>query len=146
MGLLSPSEDESPEGLEPQPGLDQLGALVERVRAAGITVNVAVSPPPGPLPPGVDLTAYRVVQEALTNTLKHASGAAATVTIGHQDDWLEIEVTDTGGEPGAESGTGEGRGLIGLRERLAVYGGTLEARRTIAGGYRVRARIPWTAT
>jgi signal transduction histidine kinase len=145
MGLLSASDDERPDGLEPQPGLDQLDALVERVRAAGMTVSVAVSPPPGPLPPGVDLTAYRVVQEALTNTIKHASGAAASVTIGHDGDWLEIEVTDTGGEPGAGPETGDGRGLIGLRERLAVYGGTLEAGRRIGGGYRVKARVPWTA-
>ena len=146
MGLLSTSEDESPDGLEPQPGLDQLGALVERVRAAGMTVNVAVSLPPGALPPGVDLTAYRVVQEALTNTIKHASGAAATVTIGHHGDRLEIEVTDTGGEPGAGAETSDGRGLLGLRERLAVYGGTLEAGRRIGGGYRVRAQIPWTTS
>ena len=145
MGLLSPSDDESPGGLEPQPGLEQLGAVVERVRAAGMKVNVAASPPPVPLPPGVDLTAYRVVQEALTNTIKHATGATASVTIGYDGERLEIEVTDTGGEPGAESGTGEGRGLIGLRERLAVYGGTLEAGAWIGGGYRVRARIPWTA-
>jgi signal transduction histidine kinase len=146
MGLLSASDDdERPDGLEPQPGLDQLGALVERVRAAGITVSVALSPPPGPLPPGVDLTAYRVVQEALTNTIKHAEGAAASVTIGYHDDWLEIEVTDTGGTPGAGSRTGEGRGLIGLRERLAVYDGTLEAGRRIGGGFRLKARVPWTA-
>ncbi|MCW2864109.1 MAG: narX 5 [Actinoallomurus sp.] len=144
MGLLSPSDDERPDGLEPQPGLDQLDALVERVRAAGITVSVAVSPPPGPLSPGVDLAAYRVVQEALTNTIKHAVGAAAAVVIGYHDDWLEIEVTDTGGVPGAGARTGEGRGLIGLRERLAVYGGTLEAGRRIGGGYRIKARVPWT--
>jgi signal transduction histidine kinase len=145
MGLLSASDDERPDGLEPQPGLEQLDALVERVRAAGMTVSVAMSPPPGPLPPGVELTAYRVVQEALTNTIKHASGAAASVTIGHDGDRLEIEVTDTGGEPGAGTRTGDGRGLIGLRERLAVYGGTLEAGPRIGGGYRIRARIPWTA-
>jgi signal transduction histidine kinase len=145
MGLLSASDDERPDGLEPQPGLEQLDALVERVRAAGMTVSVAVSPPPGPLPPGVELTAYRVVQEGLTNTIKHASGAAASVTIGHDGDRLEIEVTDTGGEPGAGTRTGDGRGLIGLRERLAVYGGTLEAGPRIGGGYRIRARVPWTA-
>jgi signal transduction histidine kinase len=146
MGLLSASaseEDERPDGLQPQPGLAQLGALVERVRAAGVTVSVALSPPPGPLPPGVDLTAYRVVQEALTNTIKHADGAAASVVIGHNGEWLEIEVTDTGGTPGA--GTGAGRGLIGLRERLAVYGGTLETGRRLAGGFRLKAQIPWTA-
>jgi signal transduction histidine kinase len=145
MGLLSAADDEGPEGLQPQPGLDQLDVLVERVRAAGMTVSVAVSPPPGPLPPGVDLTAYRVVQEALTNTIKHAPGAAVSVTIGHDDEWLEIEVTDGGGTPGAESRSGQGRGLIGLRERLAVYGGTLEAGRRLGGGYRVKARVPWAA-
>jgi signal transduction histidine kinase len=91
----------------------------------------------------VELTAYRVVQEALTNTIKHADGAAASVTIGHDGEWLEIEVTDTGGTPGA--GTGAGRGLLGLRERLAVYGGTLEAGRRLGGGFRLKARMPWTA-
>jgi signal transduction histidine kinase len=145
MGLLSAAEHERPDGLEPQPGLDQLDSLVDGVRAAGTPVSVAVSPPPGPLPPGIDLTAYRIVQEALTNTLKHAVGASAAVTIGHQDDWLEIEVTDTGGPPGPASRTGNGRGLIGLRERLAVYGGTLESGRRIGGGYRIMARVPWRA-
>jgi signal transduction histidine kinase len=105
MGLLSASDGERPDGLEPQPGLAQLGTLVEGVRAAGIPVSVAVSPPPGPLPPGVDLTAYRVVQEALTNTLKHAAGAAASVVVGYRGDLLEIEVTDTGGTPRVGSGS-----------------------------------------
>jgi signal transduction histidine kinase len=147
MGLLAGPGGERldgpSDGLEPQPGLDRLDALVERVRAAGVPVDVAVSPP-GPLPPGIDLAAYRVVQEALTNTIKHAPGAAATVTIGHDGDWLEIEVTDTGGTRRAEPRTaGGGRGLIGLRERLAVYGGTLDAGRTAGGGFRVEARVPW---
>lgn len=143
MGLLSATDDERPGGLEPQPGLDRLDVLIERVRAAGVAVNVAVSAPPGPLPPGVDLTAYRVIQEALTNTIKHAIGATATVTIGYDGDWLEIEVADTGGTPG--DGSGAGRGLIGLRERLAVYGGTLETGRRLTGGFRLRARLPWAA-
>ncbi|AQZ70348.1 two-component sensor histidine kinase [[Actinomadura] parvosata subsp. kistnae] len=129
----------------PQPGLDQLGALVTRVRAAGIPVDVKLSLPPGPLPAGVDLAAYRVVQEALTNTIKHAAGAAASVSIRHEDDWLEIEVTDTGGTRRGPSQTG-GRGLIGLRERLAVYGGTLNADHTPTGGYRILARVPWRAS
>ena len=129
--------------LEPQPGLAQLTALIDRIRATGTPVSVALSPPPGPLPPGVDLAAYRVVQEALTNTLKHAVGARASVTIGHSGDWLEIEVSDTGGARGAGSGTGNGRGLIGMRERLAVYGGTLDAGRRLGGGYLIRARVPW---
>ncbi|MGW4801672.1 sensor histidine kinase [Nonomuraea sp. NPDC004297] len=132
-------------GLAPQPGLDQLDALVTRVRDAGIRVGVELSPPPGPLPAGVDLAAYRVVQEALTNTIKHAAGAAASVSIRHEDDRLEIEVTDTGGTRRGRSRTG-GRGLIGLRERLAVYGGTLEAGHTPAGGYRILARVPWRAS
>lgn len=130
------------DGLQPQPGLAQLDGLVERVRAAGVPVRVTGSPPE-PLPAGVDLAAYRVVQEALTNTIKHAAGAAATVTIGHDGDWLEIEVSDTGGARSAGPRTGDGRGLIGLRERLAVYGGTLDAGRTADGGFRIKARVPW---
>ncbi|MEV0349241.1 histidine kinase [Nonomuraea sp. NPDC050680] len=146
MGLLAGPGGERldgpSDGLEPQPGLDQLDGLVERVRAAGVPVRVAASPP-GPLPPGIDLAAYRVVQEALTNTIKHAPGAAASVTIGHDGDWLEIEVTDTGGTRGAGPRAGGGRGLIGLRERLAVYGGTLDAGRTAEAGFRLKARVPW---
>jgi signal transduction histidine kinase len=129
--------------LEPQPGLGQLAALVDRVRAAGTPVSVDLAVPPEPLPSGVDLTAYRVVQEALTNTVKHAAGASATVAIGHDGDWLEIEVADSGGTPGPQARTGGGRGLIGLRERLAVYGGTLESGRRIGGGYVITARVPW---
>ncbi|MEU4410199.1 histidine kinase [Streptosporangium sp. NPDC023963] len=149
MGLLAGPGGERldgpSDGLEPQPGLDQLDALVERVRAAGVPVSVEVSSP-GPLPPGVDLAAYRVVQEALTNTIKHAAGAAASVTIGHDGDWLEIEATDTGGTRSAGPRTGDGRGLIGLRERLAVYGGTLYAGRTAGGGFQLKARVPWRTT
>ncbi|WP_246148610.1 sensor histidine kinase, partial [Nonomuraea turkmeniaca] len=149
MGLLAGPGGERldgpSDGLEPQPGLDQLDALVERVRAAGVPVSVEVSPP-GPLPPGIELAAYRVVQEALTNTIKHAAGAAASVTIGHDGDWLQIEVTDTGGARTAGPRTGNGRGLIGLRERLAVYGGTLDAGRMAGGGFRIKARVPWRTT
>ncbi|GAA3687641.1 hypothetical protein GCM10022224_061030 [Nonomuraea antimicrobica] len=150
MGLLAGPESEraaaGAEGLEPQPGLDQLDSLIERVRAAGVPVTVAIDPPPDPLPPGVDLAVYRVVQEALTNTIKHASGAAASVTIGHRGDRLEIEITDTGGRRTARAGDGQGRGLIGLRERLALYGGTLLAGPRSDGGYRIEAQVPWTTT
>lgn len=148
MGLLAgpdASADTPADGLEPQPGLGQLDALTERVRAAGTSVDLTVSLPPGPLPPGVELTAYRVVQEALTNTIKHAAGAGATVEIGFSGSWLEIAVTDTGAVRDSPSVDGNGRGLIGLRERLAVYGGRLTAGPTLAGGYRVTARIPWEA-
>ncbi|WP_189192511.1 sensor histidine kinase [Streptomyces albiflavescens] len=143
MGLLAAPHHERPDGFEPQPGLGQLGALVERVRAAGTPVRVAVSLPPDPLPPGVDLAAYRVVQEALTNTIKHAPGADAAVMIGYTEDSLEIEVTDTGGVRDAVPTDGNGRGLIGLGERLAVYKGELTSGPTLAGGYRIKARVPW---
>ncbi|PWI13317.1 two-component sensor histidine kinase [Streptomyces sp. Act143] len=145
MGLLAAPDPDRPEALEPQPGLAQLDALIVRVRAAGTPVGVAMSLPPEPLPSGVDLTAYRVVQEALTNTIKHAPGADASVTVGYSDDRLEIEVVDTGAVGDAARADGNGRGLIGLRERLAVYGGELAAGPTPAGGYRVRALVPWRA-
>ncbi|MBH5337465.1 two-component sensor histidine kinase [Streptomyces pactum] len=145
MGLLAAPDQERPDGLEPQPGLARLDALVARVRATGTPVGVAVSLPPDPLPPGVDLAAYRVVQEALTNTMKHARGARASVVVGHTDDWLEIEVTDTGGAGDHPPVRGGGRGLMGVRERLAVYRGELTAGPAPAGGYRVTARIPRSA-
>ncbi|MFG2460278.1 sensor histidine kinase [Streptomyces sp. NPDC048523] len=150
MGLLAAPDtgraDSPADGLEPQPGLGQLDALIDRVRAAGTPVGVAVSLPPEPLPPGVDLTAYRVVQEALTNTLKHAPGAEAAVTVGWSGGRLEIEVMDTGAVRDGVPADGNGRGLIGLRERLAVYGGELTAGPTLAGGFRIRAEVPWRTT
>ncbi|WP_329015765.1 sensor histidine kinase [Streptomyces sp. NBC_00690] len=142
MGLLAAPDHERPDGMEPQPGLERLDVLVERVRAAGTPVRVTLSLPADPLPPGVDLAAYRVVQEALTNTIKHAPGATADVTISHTETCLEIEVTDTGGVKDSGSPDGNGRGLIGLRERLAVYRGELTAGPTLAGGYRITARFP----
>ncbi|NNN32325.1 two-component sensor histidine kinase [Streptomyces sp. S3(2020)] len=145
MGLLAAPDAEQPDGLEPQPGVGQLDALIVRVRAAGTPVGVAVSLPPDPLPPGIDLTAYRVVQEALTNTIKHAPGAEASVTIGYAEEVLQIEVIDTGAVRDAPRAEGNGRGLIGLRERLAIYGGELTAGPTPAGGYRVKALVPWRA-
>lgn len=147
MGLLAAPDtgrnDTPADGLEPQPGLGQLDALIERVRAAGTPVDITVDLPPDPLSPGVDLAAYRVVQEALTNTIKHAPGADASVTIGCADGHLEIEVTDTGAARNTPPAGGNGRGLMGLRERLAVYGGELTAGPTLAGGFRIMALIPW---
>ncbi|WP_329204164.1 histidine kinase [Streptomyces sp. NBC_00683] len=153
MGLLTmSSEDEGASGgadiagtaaeLSPQPGLDQLETLVGRVRNTGLHVDLKVTGPPRPLPTGVELAAYRVVQEALTNTVKHASGATAAVTVDYGPDRLRVEVTDTGGQPGAGAAAGNGRGLIGLCERLAVYDGTLDTGRRLTGGYRVEALIP----
>ncbi|MFF3934864.1 sensor histidine kinase [Streptomyces phaeofaciens] len=126
--------------LAPQPGLNQLETLVGRVRDTGLPVDLTVTGSPRPLPPGLELAAYRVVQEALTNTVKHASGARAAVSVEYGPERLRVEVTDTGGHPGAA--TGSGRGLIGLRERLAVYDGTLNTGRRLTGGYRVEALIP----
>ncbi|MEU3613037.1 histidine kinase [Streptomyces sp. NPDC006872] len=126
----------------PQPGLDQLETLVGRVRDTGLPVDLTVTGPPRLLPPGLELAAYRVVQEALTNTVKHASGATAAVTVEYGPQRLRVEVTDTGGHPGAGAPTGNGRGLIGLRERLAVHDGTLNTGRRLTGGYRVEALIP----
>ncbi|MER7722404.1 histidine kinase [Streptomyces sp. NPDC096323] len=143
MGLLAAPDNERLDGFAPQPGLGQLDTLVERVRAAGTQVRVVVTLPPEPLPPGVDLAAYRVVQEALTNTIKHAPGGEASVMIGYAEEWLEIEIDDVGGKRDSAPAEGNGSGLIGLRERLAVYGGKLTAGPTPAGGYRVKARVSW---
>ncbi|WP_030934969.1 sensor histidine kinase [Streptomyces sp. NRRL B-24720] len=156
MGLLTMADEgEGTDGgadlpdtaaeLAPQPGLDQLETLVGRVRDTGLPVDLAVSGLPRPLPPGLELAAYRVVQEALTNTVKHASGATAAVTVEYGPERLRVEVTDTGGCPGAGAVTGNGRGLIGLRERLAVHDGTLNTGRRLTGGYRVEALIPLEA-
>ncbi|MEV4012184.1 histidine kinase [Nonomuraea angiospora] len=144
MGLLAASGSGS-DLLEPQPGLDQLDSLIERVRAAGVPVSAEIGTPEGPVPPGVGLAVYRVVQEALTNTIKHAGGAAVSVVISHTGDWLDIEVADRGGTPAARTGDGQRRGLIGLRERLALYDGTLEAGPRSGGGFVTRARLRWTA-
>ncbi|WP_238412716.1 sensor histidine kinase [Saccharothrix deserti] len=141
MGLLTMGGPD-PADLAPQPGLDQLDALVARVRDTGVSVSSTVTGEPRPLPSGVELAAYRVVQEALTNTVKHAAGGSASVTVDYGVDHLRVEVVDTGGRPGPGAATGNGHGLIGLRERLAVYGGTLEARKRLSGGYRVTASIP----
>ena len=149
MGLLTLDGDGADPAattdLMPQPGLDRLEALVQRVRDTGTPVELTVTGEPRPLLPGVELTAYRVVQEALTNTVNHAAGATATALIDYGTDELRIEVTDTGGRPNGAAATGNGRGLIGLRERLAVYGGTLHTGPRLTGGYRVTAQIPLAA-
>ncbi|NUR50639.1 MAG: sensor histidine kinase [Hamadaea sp.] len=140
MGLLAPASDEAPD-LAPQPGLDQLETLVGRVRDTGMPVALNVTGTPRAVASGEALAAYRVVQEALTNAVKHASGGAATVSVHYGDEELGIEVTDTGGRATGDGGSG--RGLLGLRERLAVYGGTLRTGPLITGdGWRVTAVIP----
>ncbi|MGW7664860.1 sensor histidine kinase [Streptomyces sp. NPDC054756] len=145
MGLLTMDGDADPAadpGLAPQPGLDQLDVLVDRVRATGVPVELTVTGTPAPLAAGPGLAVYRVVQEALTNVVKHAVGARVTVSVGHTPEAVRVEVSDTGGTPAAPAGPGGGRGLLGLRERLAVYGGTLEAGPRPTRGFRVRAVLP----
>ncbi|MFF4423070.1 sensor histidine kinase [Streptomyces sp. NPDC001549] len=132
--------------LAPQPGLDRLEELVGRVRESGVPVDLAVRGSRPGLAPGVDLAAYRVVQEGLTNAVRHAAGARVSVTVAYAPGELRVEVADTGGTPRAPVPPGGGRGLVGLRERLAVYGGTLRAGDGPRGGYRLRAVIPVEAT
>jgi signal transduction histidine kinase len=132
-------------GYAPQPSLDRLDELVDQVRSAGLRVAVTVEGEPRPLPAGVDLSAYRVVQEALTNTLKHAHATQAEVTLRFGADGLDIDVRDDGaGNGNAGGGTG-GNGLIGMRERVAVFGGSLTAGPAAGGGFAVSARFPFGA-
>ncbi|WP_238010450.1 sensor histidine kinase [Dactylosporangium sp. AC04546] len=142
LGVLSPGPDD--DLLHPQPGLDQLDALVDNVRRAGQPVQVHREPVT--LPRGTDLTAYRVVQEALTNALRHAPGARTEITIDVVDTTVDIEVRNDPPPPGVTpASTGSGTGLVGLAERLRLYGGTLEAGPRPTGGFRVRASIPLDA-
>jgi signal transduction histidine kinase len=139
LGLLTEADAEP--ALAPQPGLDQLDRLVERVGQAGLPVDVKINGVPRQLPPGLDLTAYRILQEALTNALKHASGAPTQVRLDFDAHELRLEVLDAGGSTSAEAG-GAGRGLLGMQERVAIYGGELQAGQRPEGGFAVRARLP----
>jgi signal transduction histidine kinase len=123
----------------PAPGLEGLDALAERVRGAGLAVELTVERGPEPLPPSIDLSAYRIVQEALTNTLKHAHATTARVEVRQTGGTLEIDVVDDG--KGAETVT-PGHGIVGMRERAALFGGHLTAAPAPGGGFAVRARIP----
>ncbi|MFG2004456.1 sensor histidine kinase [Spirillospora sp. NPDC048911] len=141
LGVLAP-DAEGQDALAPQPGLSRLGTLVDRIAFAGLPVDVAIHGEPRPLPNGIDVTAYRVVQEALTNALKHAPGSRAEVMVGYGTRNLRLEILNTASPSGAQPRARDGRGLVGLRERVALYGGDLDARRRFGGGYRVRVRIP----
>jgi signal transduction histidine kinase len=174
LGLLSPvdgmqaqagqhsadqnsADQRSAETLRPQPGLGQLRPLIDRVTAAGLLAELMVSGPQQALPPGVDLAAYRVIQEALTNVMKHAPGSRTTVRLEYRADELVVNVSDDG-RPGAQALNrpdgrnaarpankgplgGSGRGLLGLRERVYVYGGEFDAGPRPAGGWSVTARL-----
>jgi signal transduction histidine kinase len=138
LGMLRESDEEV--ALAPQPSLAHLDALVAHVRDAGVPVDVHVEGTPRELAPGVDLSAYRIVQEALTNALKHAGKARVRVSVRYGEDLLEVEVADTGA--GGVNGATAGHGLAGMRERVAVFGGELETGPRVEGGYAVRARLP----
>jgi signal transduction histidine kinase len=132
--------DVPPEDLDPAPGLGQLDSLADRVREAGVPVTVNVAGEPRPLPAGVDLSAYRIVQEALTNVLKHAARASATVAVHYRPDEVELRVCDDGET--ATRGEGTGRGLINMRERAHLFGGRFEAGAQPEGGFAVTAVLP----
>jgi signal transduction histidine kinase len=134
------------DGRSPRPGLNQLDALVARVSGAGVPVRVEVSGNPRDLPAAVNLVAYRIVQESLTNVLRHARSAMATVHLGYGSDVLDIEVTDTGGgtiSAGRDGRGADGHGIAGMRERAEAVGGSLDAGRRAGGGWRVAARLPF---
>jgi signal transduction histidine kinase len=157
LGLLAPSgalvpdpsgTPDDPGVLRPQPGLDDVPSLVARVSAAGLPVELSVTGDRRALPPGPDLAGYRVVQEALTNVIKHADRAPAKVRLQYRAHDLVIDVSnadavslDAGAGPVPDAGE-SGRGLIGLRERIAIYGGSLDVGPRPGGGWRVRATIP----
>jgi signal transduction histidine kinase len=130
----------SDDGKVPQPGLERLPALIEQVRAAGLDVDLTTEGEQRQLPLGIDLSAYRIVQEALTNTLKHASARRAEITLRYAEDELAIDVTDDGS--GSTSNGDQGQGLIGMRERVALYDGDLKAGPRAEGGFGVSARFP----
>ena len=138
--LLGMLRDGTSDPLAPQPGLGDLPKLVAQLRDAGLPVELHVDGERRDVPVGVDLSAYRIVQEALTNALKHAGGARAEVRVRYDEDAVEVEIVDDGGGA-AKTGTG-GHGLVGMRERVALYGGRFEARRRDEGGYLVRALLP----
>ena len=158
LGILRRPED-GRSGNAPQPGLADLGAMISTVREAGLPVRLTVSGEPFPLPTSAQLTLYRIVQEALTNTMKHADATSAHVRLGYQDEEVEIEVTDDGRlggvavpvPPGGGSGAGGsgagghglagGQGLAGMRERAAVFGGEISAGPRREGGWRVHTRL-----
>jgi len=144
LGILRKPGDA--DDLSPQPGLRHLDVLLDQMRQAGVQVELEMNGQTDSSPPGVDLAAYRIVQEGLTNVLKHAAPCRASVRIRCDLTAVEIAVENDGARGNAPNGAGTGHGLIGMRERAAVYGGTFEAGPRPAGGFLVRARLPFEST
>jgi len=139
LGVLAPEHDERDR--HPQPGLASIEELVERTRAAGLQIDLTVHGEPREVSPALALCVYRIVQEGLTNTIKHAGPARASVRMSWDDGLLELEIADDGGGPRADS-NGRGHGLVGMRERAALHHGSVDAGCGRDGGYRVRALLP----
>jgi len=138
LGVLRDHDD--PAALKPQPGLADLEQLLDGVRAAGLPVTLRIEGQPRTLSQAADLSAFRIVQEALTNSLKHAGPASADVVVRYGQESVRLEIRDTG--TGRPSGNGIGHGLVGMRERVAMFGGELEAAPQAGGGFAVRAHLP----
>ena len=144
LGVLRQGDDPVA-SLEPNPGMAEIGRLADQIRSAGVEVELKVEGEPGELPPGVDLSAFRIAQEGLTNVLKHGGGVAR-VLVRYSPGAVSVEIADDGraGTDGAPA-EGTGHGLIGMRERVAVFGGQLTAGPVPGGGYRMTARLPYAA-
>ena len=144
LGVLR-SDSDDPGARAPAPTLEQLDDLIATIETAGVSVELEVEGERPPVPAGVDLSAYRIVQEGLTNVLKHAGSATAGVRVHYETDAVTVEVVDDGRGSAAPRGGDGGHGLVGMRERVAVYGGTLDAGPQPGGGFRVVARLPMAA-
>jgi len=140
LGVLRKSDGTIPDR-NPQPGIEQLSALVSELRSAGLAVDLAVIGEATPLPPAVDLSAYRIVQEATTNVLKHAHARHVEIRVRYSRDLLGLEILDDGAGKNGTSST-SGHGIIGMRERVALFGGALSAGPRPGGGFAVVARLP----
>ncbi len=142
LGILRRADDEP--ALAPVPGMAQLSALVQQMRDAGLPAELHIEGQETPLPPGIDLAAYRIVQEALTNSLKHARARRAEVVIRYRPHQLELDVVDDGpaGHSARPNRDGAGHGLIGMRERVSIYGGVLDAGPNPGGGFAVHVSLP----
>jgi signal transduction histidine kinase len=137
LGVLRRGDEEL--ALAPQPSLERIGALVQRMRATGLPVELEVAGDPVHLAPGVDAAAFRIVQEALVNVARHAAATQALVRVDYEPDAVELVVSDDGDGDGPIR---DGRGLVNLRERVALYGGELRAGRRPPRGFELRARLP----
>ncbi|MDQ3947486.1 MAG: sensor histidine kinase, partial [Actinomycetota bacterium] len=140
LGMLRQVDEAAPR--DPAPSLARIDSLVSRAEAAGLAVRVQAEGEPRPLPAGLDLAAFRIVQEALTNVARHAGATSATVRVGYGPDALTVEVDDDGRGVGSPSTVGTGSGIAGMRERAAALGGQFQAGPRPGGGFRVQARFP----